>query len=86
MNLKEALVHARDILTRNNIDDASLEAEILLRHVLKITRAQLYQELDAELSKADEDSYSELIARRQHVDIFIEALDSSLRDVDRRSA
>ena len=65
MNLKEALVHARDILTRNNIDDASLEAEILLRHVLKITRPQLYQELDIELSKVNEDSYSELIARRQ---------------------
>jgi 4-aminobutyrate aminotransferase-like enzyme len=27
-----------------------------------------------------------LIARRQHVDIFIEALDSSLREVDRRGA
>ena len=65
MNLKEVLVHARDILTRNNIDDASLEAEILLRHVLEITRPQLYQELDAELSKTEENSYSELIARRQ---------------------
>jgi len=65
VNLKEALVHARDILTRNNIDDASLEAEILLRHVLNISRPQLYQELDADLSKTDEDSYSQLIARRQ---------------------
>ena len=65
MKLKEALVHARDILIRNNIDDASLEAEILLRHVLKITRPRLYQELDAELSKAGEDSYSQLLTRRQ---------------------
>lgn len=65
MNLKEALVQARDILTRSNIDDASLEAEILLRHVLKITRSQLYQELDAVLNEDDKDSYFRLIARRQ---------------------
>ncbi len=65
MNLKEALLNARDILARNNIDDASLEAEILLRHVLNIARPQLYQGLDAELSKADEDLYSKLITRRQ---------------------
>jgi len=65
VNLKEALLNARDILARNNIDDASLEAEILLRHVLNIARPQLYQGLDAELSKADEDLYSKLITRRQ---------------------
>jgi release factor glutamine methyltransferase len=65
VNLKEALVQARDILTRSNIDDASLEAEILLRHVLKITRSQLYQELDALLDEDDKDSYFRLIARRQ---------------------
>jgi release factor glutamine methyltransferase len=65
VNLKESLVHARDILTGNDIDDASLEAEILLRHVLNITRPQLYQGLDAELGKADEDSYFQLIARRR---------------------
>lgn len=65
MNLKEALVRARGNLARHNVEDATLEAEILLRHVLKITRPQLYQELDAELSKTDEDSYFRMVARRQ---------------------
>jgi release factor glutamine methyltransferase len=64
VNLKEALVHARDILNRNNIDDASLEAEILLRHVLTITRPQLYQGLDAEFGKTEEESFFQLIERR----------------------
>ncbi len=65
MNLKEALLNARDILSHNDIDDASLEAEILLRHVLKITRAKLYQELDAQISKADENLFFQLIERRR---------------------
>lgn len=65
MNLKQALLNARDILTRSSIDDASLEAEILLRHTLKISRAHLYQELDTQISKADESTYYRLVERRR---------------------
>lgn len=65
MKLKEALAHARAFLSASDIDDSAFEAEILLRHVLKITRPLLYQKLDEELNRVDEDSYSQLIKRRQ---------------------
>jgi release factor glutamine methyltransferase len=65
VKLKEALTHARDNLSGSDIEDSTLEAEILLRHVLKITRPQLYQRLDEEINSADEDSYYQLIERRR---------------------
>jgi release factor glutamine methyltransferase len=65
VKLKEALAHARAFLSASDIEDSTFEAEILLRHVLKITRPLLYQKLDEELNRVDEDSYSQLIKRRQ---------------------
>jgi release factor glutamine methyltransferase len=65
VNLKQALLNARDILARSSIDDASLEAEILLRHTLKISSAQLYQGLDTQISKTDESKYYRLVERRR---------------------
>ena len=41
MTLKQALSRARDILTGNNVDDAPLEGELLLRHALNISRTRL---------------------------------------------
>jgi len=65
VNLRQVLLNARDILARSSIDDASLEAEILLRHTLKISRTQLYQELDAGINKVDEKTYYRLVERRR---------------------
>lgn len=64
MTLKQTFSHAREILTTNNIEDASLESELLLRHTLKISRVQLYLDLDYELSSKEEETLWHLIERR----------------------
>ena len=65
MNLRQALAHARDILADSNIEDASLEGEILLRHVLGMNRSQLYSGLDLDLIPEKEKSLNELLERRR---------------------
>ncbi len=64
MTLKQAFSHARDILTANNIVDAYLEGELLLSHTLKISRVQLYLDLDYELNSKQEKTFWHLIERR----------------------
>ncbi len=64
MTLKQALGRAREILVTNNIDDAPLESELLLRHALKISRLQLYLDLDHELIPEQEKTFWHLIERR----------------------
>jgi len=64
VTLKQALTHAREILAANNIEDAPLECELLLRHSLKISRVQLYVDLDHELSSKQEETFWALIKRR----------------------
>ena len=64
MTLKTALSRARGILAQNAIEDAPLEAELLLRHVLKINRTQLYLDLEEELSPEDEKAFGHLVERR----------------------
>ena len=61
---KQALAQARVLLAAHNIEDASLEAELLLRHTLKVNRAQLYTDLNDELSPEQEKTYQRLIRRR----------------------
>ena len=64
MKLKEALYNARSILNDNQIDDSSLEAEVLLRHVLHIDRTRLFAEPDIELDISQEQEFFKLIERR----------------------
>jgi release factor glutamine methyltransferase len=64
VTLKQALGRAREILVANNIEDASLESELLLRHALKISRVQLYLDLNHELSPEQEETLWHLIERR----------------------
>ena len=64
MTLKQALSRARHILTENSIEDAPLECELLLRHALKISRIQLYLDLDQELSPQQEKAFWRLVERR----------------------
>jgi release factor glutamine methyltransferase len=59
----QALASARATLTAGGIEGAPLESEILLRHVLKIDRVQLYLSPDRELDREQEDTLRELIAR-----------------------
>jgi len=64
VTLKQAFSHARDILIANNIEDACLEGELLLRHTLKISRVRLYLDLNYELSSKEEETFWHLIERR----------------------
>ncbi len=64
MTRKEALNRAREALTTHNIADASLEAEVLLKEALKISRVQLYLDPDKELSSEQEETFWHLIERR----------------------
>ena len=64
MTRRQALNHARELLASHKIEDASLEAELLLRHTLKIDRAQFYTEPDRTLTKQQEETYRQFIERR----------------------
>ena len=66
MTLKQAIVEARAILAANDIEDAALESELLLRHALKISRVQLYLDLDHELSPEQEKAFWQIIKRRRN--------------------
>ena len=64
MTLKQALSQAGAILAANNVEDTPLECELLLRHTLKISRVQLYLDLNRELSPKQEETFWHLIKRR----------------------
>jgi len=64
VTLKQALSDARGVLTANNIEDAPLESELLLRHTLKISQVQLYLDLNRELNPEQEETFWHLIKRR----------------------
>ena len=64
MILKQAISHARGILNAKNVEDAILEGELLLRHALKISRVQLYLNLDYELNSEEEETFWHLLERR----------------------
>ncbi len=64
MNLKQTLTGSRGILAAANIEDAPLESELLLRHALKLSRVQLFLDLDRELSPEEDEVFLHLVGRR----------------------
>jgi len=62
--VRQALTNGRRMLEEYEIEDAPLEAEIMLRDVLKKTRAELHLELDCELSPHQYAAFRQLIRRR----------------------
>lgn len=64
MSLRQALKEAKYILAANDIRDAALESELLLRHLLGISRVQLYLDLDDPLVREQGEAYRRLIERR----------------------
>ena len=66
--LKEALNQARVSLQTRNIEDASFESELLLRHTLKITRAQLYANPDRILTREEETTFWVFVKRRLNLE------------------
>jgi release factor glutamine methyltransferase len=64
MILGEALQSAAQTLVGKGIDDASAEAELLLGHVLGMSKAQLYTEPEKVLSSTETSQLWSLIQRR----------------------
>ncbi len=64
MTLARALQEATEALQAAAIEDARLEAEVLLRHVLKLDRAHLYARLQEDLSPDAEAAFRSLLTRR----------------------
>ena len=64
MNLKEVLNVASEELMKTGSLDAKLEAEVLLRHVLKIDRAAMFRDLDEDISMEDSSNIASLVKRK----------------------
>jgi len=64
VRLAEALHAAQRSLGEAGIDDARLEAEILLGHVLQLQRHQLYARLQEEIDDAQHAAFRALVERR----------------------
>jgi len=62
--VRQALSHARNVFDYAGIEDPYFEAELLLRHALKIDRVELYQELNCVLSTVQDEEFQRLIERR----------------------
>lgn len=64
MTIGEALHKASKTLAAHLFEEASLEAEILLMHVLSVDRAKFYTLLGEELSEGDAEVLAQLVNRR----------------------
>ena len=64
MILAEVLRTAQARLHQADVDDANLEAEILLRHALGFDRAALFSRLQEEIDKKQWNSFERLVDRR----------------------
>ena len=64
MTIQNLLRRATDFLTQNGIDEARLDAEVLLAHVLRMRRLYLYVHLDLNLVEEDINIYKNLLHRR----------------------
>lgn len=64
MTSSQALQKAARTLSKNNIEDAHMEARILLESVLNLSATELYAEPDQTLSRKQEENFHRLIERR----------------------
>ncbi len=65
MTLKQALARAREILASAGIEETPLESELLLRHVLHLSRVQLYLHPERPLTPDEENAFWKLVERRR---------------------
>ena len=64
ITIKQALHKATEALKSQGIEEASLEAEILLRHILGLSRTELYIRLEEGLSLKQVQELNRLVRRR----------------------
>jgi release factor glutamine methyltransferase len=60
----EVIQRSADFLGKKSVDSPRLQAELLLAHVLRISRMQLYLNFERVLSPAEEDMLRRLVKRR----------------------
>jgi release factor glutamine methyltransferase len=65
LNCRQALARARKVLESSGIEDSELEGEILVRHVLKMSRAALFSQLDREFTANEKEKLDNLLERRK---------------------
>lgn len=63
-SLADVIHRAAHTLSNAGIEDAPLETELLLRHVLGINRAQLYIRLEESLAAEEAEAFQRLVERR----------------------
>jgi release factor glutamine methyltransferase len=64
VKLRQALENAREALRDKEIEDASLEGEILLRYVLGLSRARLFSQLEGQIDAEHEKALKKSLERR----------------------
>ncbi|MEC7884258.1 MAG: peptide chain release factor N(5)-glutamine methyltransferase [Chloroflexota bacterium] len=64
MNLREIFNSAGETLMRTGSPDAQLEAEVLIRHVLRIDRATFFRDLEQPVTDCDRERLDDLVIRR----------------------
>ena len=63
MTVKRLLQHAVNLLNSHNIEGAFIAAEVILRHILKYSRVQLYQQPDSEVLDEQAVVFDKLLQR-----------------------
>jgi len=64
LTISQALIQVADVLFANDIEDPSLESELLLRHTLNINRVQLYLNSEHEINHEQYRKFWHLVRRR----------------------
>ena len=64
MTVLEAIQRSTEFLARKGVDSPRLQTELLLAHLLKLPRMQLYLAFERALTPAEVDALRELIKRR----------------------
>jgi release factor glutamine methyltransferase len=62
--VKDLIQVTKEFFLKRGIESARLDAELLLAHVLKVTRLQLYMDMDKPLSSKEVDAYRDAVRRR----------------------
>src|SRR2546427_12949609 len=64
MTVLEIIQRSTDFLARKGVDSPRLQTELLLAHLLKLPRMQLYLNFERGLSETEVEPFRELIRRR----------------------
>src|SRR5437763_16424538 len=64
LTILEVIQRSAEFLEKKGVDSPRLQTELLLAHILKLPRRQLYLNFERSLSEAELDSFRELIKRR----------------------